>query len=268
MEIPIFDSLTHPTINTNWLNPKYSGETIEHLSDEMENHNFLGGFAVDMGKNVGTHSHEEYFNFIKNRSDNLIPVAYLDLADFNVKDNLRKVLSKIKEIGYRCIKIHPRLGNIGYNHKSLHDATKIASDLNLIILFCTFAFGGNRNVLSRTIYDLNNFLNLHSAAKIILLHGGTTQVLGLSEVVRSLPLSQQVLLDLSWTICKYQGSSLDFDIQYLFKNFDRRICVGTDHPEFKPNDLRRRFEFFSSECSDEKCKNIAYSNIYQMLSYK
>lgn len=265
MTVSIFDSLTHPTIQGNWLNSKYSGKTMSQLLEDMQAYGFQNAFAVDMGKHVGTPSPEAYFHFVTSTSDQLIPVAYLDLAEFQVKQNLDRLLSQLKEIGYRCIKIHPRLAGIGYLDPSLYEAIQKAADLNLIVFFCTFCFDTSIHILNRTIYQLNHLLNACPTAKIVLLHGGTTQVLTLSEIVRSLPPSQNVLLDLSWTICKYKGSSLNLDIGYLFKNFDRKICVGTDHPEFTHAELRERFDFFAADTPDGKLTNVGHRNLETLL---
>jgi len=82
------------------------------------------------------------------------------------------------------------------------------------------------------------------------------------ELVR---FNNNLLLDLSMTIMKYEGSSIDLDIQYLFKHFDKRICIGTDHPEYSPKELEKRFIYFSKDISDEKKRNIAFLNISKFL---
>jgi predicted TIM-barrel fold metal-dependent hydrolase len=94
------------------------------------------------------------------------------------------------------------------------------------------------------------------------MHGGTVRLLETIEIVRSY---NNVLLDLSFTICKYNGSSLDMDIQFAFDTYDRRICIGSDFPEFSPRDLRERFIFFSNAIPHEKAENIAYRNIAHFL---
>ena len=55
------------------------------------------------------------------------------------------------------------------------------------------------------------------------------------------------------------------DIQFLFQQFDRRVCVGTDHPEISHKQLRERFDYFSSYTTIEKATNIAYKNIVNFL---
>jgi hypothetical protein len=89
---------------------------------------------------------------------------------------------------------------------------------------------------------------------VILLHGGVIKLLEVAEIVRHFP---TVLLDLSFTLCKFAGSSLDLDIRYLFAQFDQRICIGSDSPEFTPMDLRIRFDSLSSGLIDAKVARIA-----------
>lgn len=263
--IPIFDSLTHPTIHSNWLNPKYAGKTINQLLEDMEQNHIQHAFAVDMGKNIGQHTHEDYFNFIKDASEKLIPVAYLDFPAGITEKQLESTLVNIKSIGYQCIKIHPRLAAIDYKHPLLYQAFQIAAKLDLIVFFCTFSFDISSLILNRTVYLLSHLINCCDQTKLVLLHGGTTQLLTFSEMIRSLQPKQRILLDLSWTICKYQGSSLDLDIDYLFKNFDRKICIGTDHPEFTHSELRQRFNQFSEYTSESKLNNIAHRNLENLL---
>jgi len=70
-----------------------------------------------------------------------------------------------------------------------------------------------------------------------------------------------VLLDLSFTLCKYEGSSIDLDIRYLFEKFDRRICIGSDSPEFDLSKLRQRFNQLTEGLDIVKKKNIGFQNL-------
>ena len=76
---------------------------------------------------------------------------------------------------------------------------------------------------------------------------------------------KNVLFDLSYTLCNYEGSSIDLDIRYLFKKFDRRICIGSDFPEITIDKLRKRFDYFSVDIEYKKAINIAYKNIEEYL---
>lgn len=51
--IPIFDSLSHPTLNKNWILPKYAGASaIETLIEQMKEANIKKSLAVGM-KGIG-----------------------------------------------------------------------------------------------------------------------------------------------------------------------------------------------------------------------
>jgi predicted TIM-barrel fold metal-dependent hydrolase len=85
-----------------------------------------------------------------------------------------------------------------------------------------------------------------------------------AELVRH---NTNLLLDLSMTFMKYEGSSVDEDLTFLFSSFDRRICLGTDHPEWSHLQLRTRFEEVVAKTGipEEKQKNIAYENLERFI---
>ena len=87
-------------------------------------------------------------------------------------------------------------------------------------------------------------------------------MLELAEVARSFP---SLLLDLSFTLCKYEGSSVDADLRFLFRRFDRRICVGSDDPEFSLGDLRRRFDELSEGLDEGRRERIGWGNLAQLF---
>jgi predicted TIM-barrel fold metal-dependent hydrolase len=116
--------------------------------------------------------------------------------------------------------------------------------------------------LSDPLYSLVRLLKRCPNARVVLVHGGDVRLLEYAELVR---FNQNLLLDLSLTIMKYRGSSLDTDIGFLFRQFDRRLCVGTDFPEYSPAALRARFDDFSRDLPAEKVENIAYRNLQTFL---
>jgi hypothetical protein len=99
----------------------------------------------------------------------------------------------------------------------------------------------------------------------VLAHGGVTELLKYADLVRFAP---QLLLDLSFTIMKYAGSSLDLDLAYVIKNLDQRVCVGTDFPEFDHAALRKRFEALTRGLPAAKIRNAASENIRSFLGIK
>jgi len=94
----------------------------------------------------------------------------------------------------------------------------------------------------------------HPNTKCLLIHGGTTDLLALSDIVRSLP---NVLLDLSMTLLRYRGSSIDLDLHYVLSRLDQKCVVGSDFPEHLPDEAKRRVLELMNGCPSEKLASIS-----------
>ncbi len=257
-KIPIFDSLTHPTISGAWIDDKkYPLNNIEYLSAEMKRHNVRWAFAAGM-KNIGGYVEQKYMDFIKHNSENIFPLGFFDFQKVKSQKDIRTYLQKLNQLGYVGIKIHPRLSAITINDKLLPAIINRASDMGLMVFICTYFYNNLKNSPFNSVDNLYHLLFKVKNSKIILLHSGSVRLLEMMEIARAY---NNILLDLSFTLCKYEGSAMDLDIQYLFRNFDRRICIGSDSPEFDLRMLRERFQFFSEKIDTVKAENIAFRNI-------
>lgn len=255
--VPIFDSLTHPTINSNWIGERFDGlASIKSLIDGMNESSIKWAFAVGM-KNIGDYNEEHYMVLLRPYKDVLFPIAYFDFSVL-LDTDIRNYLSHLKKMGYCGIKIHPRISKINLNNEYITEIIKIACELKLVVLFCTYFYDTLNDSYMNNISELIRVLNQVKDYPVILIHGGTVRILELMEVVRA---NKNLLLDLSLTMCKYEGSSIDLDIKFLFSKFDQRICIGSDHPEITSGKLRERFEFFSRNIEMEKKENIGYKNL-------
>lgn len=261
--IPIFDSLTHPMPSGGWLKPEYEGKnSIPALLHEMEVNNIQWALAVGMGESIGSYNENKYAAFIANHSDRLFPVAFLDFQVLESGTSISSYLSKLKRLGYVGIKIHPRFSRVTFANKYLPGLIKEANQIGLLVLICTYFWSNQKELASNSPELLERLLCKVPDEKLLLLHGGAVKLLEVAEIVRQFP---KILLDLSFTLSKYQGSSIDMDIQYLFKNFDRRICVGSDSPEMGLSSLRQRFESFAKAIDYSKAQNIGFKNLQKYM---
>ena len=257
--IPIFDSLTHPTLNGQWILPKWPDcASIDELHSQMIDSNVCGAFAVGM-EGIGGYNEDSFLSFIKKEGNGkLFPIAFFSF-DKNSDEEYSTRLKEIKSKGYLGIKLHPRIGQFTLSHPSLPYVIDKANELGLVVMLCTYFYSNEVSMLANNVERLSDvLLKVDKQSRVILLHGGVVRLLDMMEVVRSFP---NTLLDLSLTLCKYTGSSLDMDIQFLFKSFDRRVCIGSDHPEIKLSQVRERFNRFAANTTKEKAENIAYKNI-------
>lgn len=247
--IPIFDSLTHPTITGAWLSSKYDA-SFESLASKQNR-------AVAVGLHgVEGYNHDEFIQEC-NKYDNLIPVAGFDI---HVSD-LTTEISNVTSLGFKGIKLHPRLGNFSFNDdkEKLKEIFKLCFDHKLVVFVCTYvSCSSYKFPTNNPFWDLADIFKSSPNTKCVLLHGGTTRLLEYADLVRFNP---NLLLDLSYTIIKYKGSSLDLDMRYLFQTFDQKLCVGTDHPEYTLDQLRFRLDEIGEGISSERLENIYHKNL-------
>jgi hypothetical protein len=261
-DIPLFDSLTHPTINGGWVGSTPSKNTLQELESEMAANNVEWAFAVGM-KDIGGYSLEAYADYIRSGSQKILPVAYYDFKESDSKAEIICKLDDISRYGYSAIKLHPGFSRIDIRSEGLRAVLCEAGSRTLPVLLCTFLYRQIHTATPRSYLDFGQLLgSLPQTCKIILLHGGDVNLLALMEISRPHP---NVLLDLSYTLCRYEGSSVDLDIRYLFHHYDQRICVGSDSPQFSLAQLRRRFDELAADLDREKSMNAAHRNLQSFI---
>jgi predicted TIM-barrel fold metal-dependent hydrolase len=174
-------------------------------------------------------------------------------------------LQAIRETGYRGIKIHPRDPRLDLRDPRLVTTFQAAARLELPIFLCTYFHSTAESYPAHDpLYDIAALLQKAPGARVLLVHGGDVNLLRYAELVRFNP---RLLLDLSMTFMKYQGSSLDLDIRFLFERFDKRICIGTDFPEYTHQEVWNRFVEMSKGLAREKAENIGFRNIEDFLKH-
>ena len=109
--IPIFDALTHPTLDGNWILPKWPDcASITDLKAQMQANDVSGAFAVGM-EGIGGYKEDAFLQMIREKGEGkLFPVAFFTFNQSS-KEGYEKRLLDIKEKGYIGIKLHPRIGH-------------------------------------------------------------------------------------------------------------------------------------------------------------
>lgn len=257
-DLPLFDSLSHPMPDGNWLQPRYAGSSkAEDLVEAMQAHGVQGTLAVGMGDQVGGYREESYCDWVVRSIPGALPIAWFGFTESDLQDVPAR-MAAIRERGYRGIKIHPRRCGIDFRHPRLREVVRAAHEADLPVLLCTYNYARGRSLEGRGLGDVQALLDEVGDARIILLHGGVFHCLEWAEAIRPYT---ETLLDLSFTMTRFAGSSLDLDIRYLFQHFDQRICVGSDHPELSLENFRARFNAFSEGMEPAKAAHIAHANL-------
>ena len=253
----IFDCNVHPTIDGTWSDGRLVCD-FQVIQGKLLDEKFCGAAAVGL-PGIGSYDDQSFISHC-NKSKFIPIAAWLSCDRRQVRSNIER----LKIMGFCGVKIHPRMMGSMPSESELGEIFSAANDTNLRVLFCTYPCHSAQNfnpvdILSLLQSAMKNTPNL----PIMLMHSGGFELLRYIEFARANP---NVLLDLSFTLMKYAGSSVDLDIAFAFQNFDKRIVIGSDYPEYNFRDVRLRFEKFSFDLVEEKRENIAWRNAFKFFN--
>ncbi len=257
MSFSIFDTNAHPTLTGRWGN-KDLDASFEKLDQEVRLQGYRRACAVGL---AGQESYDHArFAQACHPFNNLVPIAGCTLHSPKEMDH---ELGMLQDLGFKGVKLHPKDPRLDLSDPRFPPFLEIAHRRSLPVFLCTYLHSPLADYPSTDpLYQWISILKKVPEARVVLIHGGDVRLLQYAEVVRFNP---NLLLDLSQTIMKYPGSSLDLDLRFLFESFDRRICIGTDFPEYSLQAVKKRFEKFALGLSQEKSDNIAFRNIETFL---
>ena len=256
----MFDANCHPTLNGEWTDGR-SGMTFEEMKQYLTSLNFTGACAVGIS-GVGGYNHEEFFKESIKHNGFYNPIA--SVISENYQD-LENEFNEIIEIGYEAVKIHFRNSYIQNIDQYFQEIFRLASLNSINLYICTYTASDiSKNVIVTSNDLLKAVLQASKVepnVKIVLAHGGVTSIMEYSLWVRH---NKNILLDLSFTLQKYNNSSLALDLNYLAEHMDERICFGSDLPDIKAHDFEESLGFFS-KINESKKENIYTKNIKRFL---
>lgn len=195
------------------------------------------------------------------------PDFYLPVAPWKaggehaVPDRIEALL----DLGYKAVKVHPRFGGPDFGSDEFLRLADRASASSMTLFVCTYPFGPAASRLGDHILsDLEVSLAEHQALRLVLLHSGGPDLLRYAEFARAN--RNQVLLDLSLTLMKYAGSSIDLDIAFVTAQFDQRISFGSDYPWYTPEAIEERVAPFLDPLPREKVENCLSRSALSFLN--
>ncbi len=256
-----YDTLTHPTLNGMWIDNR-KGQTFSELYDYAIKNDIAGSCAVGL-PNIGDYNHKKFMSESIKFSDFFYPVAAI------TKKNIDEIIMEIDEIesyGFQAIKIHPRFLGINFTSKDLTSIFEKCFRKNLVVFYCSYYHCNISKIsISDPYWTLIAALKNSPDTKIVLLHGGGIELLKYAELAR---FNSNILLDLSLTLMKYDRSSIDNDIHFLFNNFDQRISIGSDHPEWEYKKIKQKLKLLTENLEHKKMNNILKDNAQNFLGIK
>jgi predicted TIM-barrel fold metal-dependent hydrolase len=171
-------------------------------------------------------------------------------------------LKALKTMGFVGVHAHPRACGVGPDKSSFHALLRAAAAADLPVFYCAYPYADvDLGLPVDPLPALAEALRQAPGVRMVLLHGGAAEVLRYAEFARANP---RVLLDLSFTMMRY-GTALDAQLAYVLSTLDRRVCIGTDAPEYSPADVRARFEALTIGLPANKRLNIAGRSLTRFL---
>jgi predicted TIM-barrel fold metal-dependent hydrolase len=256
-EIALFDSLSHPTLSGKWM------EKVDASFEMLVGQLHEAGFARACAVGIANHDDYQHSTFAERckKYPELVPIAGVMPKAAGVIDI---ELDMVKALGFRGIKLHPRYSDFSYGDVRLIDTFRAATRRGLAVFLCTYFHTPiDRYPDADPLYSVVKILKASPDTRLVLVHGGCVELLRWMQLARH---TSNILLDISLTMMRYAGSSLDLDLRYLFSSFHDRTCLGTDFPDFTPAQVRARFEDLSRGASLEASRKIGGLNLARFLN--
>jgi predicted TIM-barrel fold metal-dependent hydrolase len=247
-----FDALLHVTRSGAWPNGR-DDAGIARLIHELDRGEVARGCLVGL---PGVVDNEYVLACAAGSGGRLVPIAGLHPHEL-AAEPLRTQLRTLADAGFRGVKLHPRLGGYDPLDPRALDVVRAAGDQGLVVFLDTLfrqsgrATGSAPDVIDRIVTSCPD-------VRMVLLHGGGPQILEVAQVVK---IHSHLLLDLSYTLMAFCGSSVDLDLAWILRNLDRRVVVGSDMPEYTPSDAFGRLDELMRGMPETKHANVTYENL-------
>ena len=254
-----FDSLAHVTADGRWLGKHRRDARLETLLREMDR------AEIDRACLVGIANfaeNEAVASAAERHPDRFVPIAGFNPLAVSTPEAIEAAVEGFARGGFAGIKLHPRLNNYDPLHPLSLAAIEACGKHALPVFFCTLYRRSAAS--SRHPVDVVDVLATSCRnTRIILLHGGGTSMIDLFELVR---MHEHLVLDLSFSIMRYAGSSIDLDLRFLLEHLDQRVVVGSDFPEYLPSDVFQRLDRLMDGLPQVKRENVMFRNLAELFS--
>lgn len=253
-----FDSLTHANHSGNWLDENRFDASLKRLLREIEQVQPYRACLVNI---AGYSDNHELAEIAAAHRKLFVPIAGADPSKYEDLVGIRRELDELSERGFAGIKLHPRLNGYDPLDERCLQTIAEAGSRNLTVFIDTL-FRQLGRVVAHPADIIDKIAFSCPSTKIVLLHGAAGAMLDIYEIVR---MRSNLLIDTSFTLMRYAGSSLDADMKFVFHTLDQRATVGSDFPEYSLPEARQRIASLLASLSPDKSANILHRNLERFL---
>lgn len=251
------DSSAHPTLNGSWLGGRV-GVTHEELAADLAAHGYSGALAIGL-PGVGDYSHQAFFDAC-DEQHGLVPAAAL--TTIASPDKIIVELEAIRAIGYRIVKVHPRL--LGYEATllALDDIVSACARTGLAIALCTYPEYRSTIGPDRARVIMAAALARHPGIPAVALHAG---VLDPDPFARLIPDAAALLLDVSLSLPKYPNE-VRHQIASIAAEHHHSVALGSDSPEWTYGQINDALANVANLVNESTLRSIAGEALSTWLS--
>jgi predicted TIM-barrel fold metal-dependent hydrolase len=255
-----FDSLVHITPDGRWFNTGFDASEARLLR-EMDAAGVERAVVVAL---AGVIDNAFVADACRRHGDRLIAGASLDPTAAAPAETTARARGELRDAGARVLKLHPRL-----NRYDVLDP-RVCALLDEIagwpvppLIWLDSLLYPKGVVMRQTAIDSVRVLaERFPSLKFLLLHAGGASALAFYEALAQ---QQNVMLDLSYSLTRYAGTSLALDHRFLIERFDRRTVWGSDFPEVSLPDAARVFEALAAGLPEDKVNNVRHRTLATWL---
>lgn len=258
----LIDSLVHVTPNRKWFHTNFDASEAR-LLDEMA----VSGIEMAVLVGLAGHISNDYvLEVVHRHPDRLIACGSFDPSAYaSPQEAATQARASLQDAPFRAIKFHPRLN--GYDPmdaRMLAVLAEIASWQHPPKIWLDTLFYRRGVMLEKSpIHAIHTLVTLYPPLTFILLHGTGSTVIELAEAISNSP---NAYIDLSFTLDRYQETSLMQDIRRLAMRFDRRLLFGSDFPEVSLMQALQQAQALLEGLPKDKVANVLGGNLARILA--
>jgi predicted TIM-barrel fold metal-dependent hydrolase len=258
----VIDANAHATRDGRWFDTDHDaslGRLLAELDAAGVDRAVLTGLS-------GANSADDVLALCAEADGRLLPVGPFDpCAHPTPAEACAAARRELSGRGLLGVKLHPRLG--GYD--VLDDRVlAFLDDLGTwderpAVWICTFLHVPGLRPRSGPVEALCELVGRRPDLQFVLAHGGGANLLALATAVRGAP---NALLDISFTITRYHGSSVQLDLAHLLSTFENRLVFGSDFPEVEPRLARARLGEVATAADPDALAKVLGGNLSRALA--
>lgn len=256
----LFDSLTHVTHDGRWFGEHQCDASLPTLLRDMD---AAGAYRACLVAIADYVRNDCIMASARAHPDRFVPIAGLNPCVLATTRRVDAVVRQIKAEGFAGVKLHPRLNGYDPLDAKCIAAIESAGEQGLVVLLDTLF--RRPGLATRHAPDVIDTLAAACPqTKMLLLHGTGPTMMELYEIVRC---NDHLLLDLSYTLLRYRGSSrLDEDMRFLFQSTDQLVTVGSDFPEYSVQATVTRLGELTVGLEPHRLDNITHRNLERLFA--